>query len=113
MSKEIIQLSDKSFDQDVLKGAGFILVDFWAQWCGPCKTIASILDEISNEYLNKITFTKLEIDINPNTTQKYGIRSIPTLLLFKEGKPIDTKVGAVSKHQLKNFLDTHIGNFIN
>ncbi|WP_158379654.1 thioredoxin TrxA [Candidatus Williamhamiltonella defendens] len=113
MSKEIIQLSDKSFDQDVLKGDGFILVDFWAQWCGPCKIIASILEEIFNEYVNKITITKLEIDTNPNTTQKYGIRSIPTLLLFKEGKLIDTKVGAVSKHQLKIFLDKHIVNCIN
>lgn len=108
MSKEIIQLSDKSFDRDVLKADGLILVDFWSQWCGPCKMIAPILDEIANEYVDKITITKLEIDTNPNTTQKYGIRSIPTLLLFKEGKPIDTKVGAVSKHELKKFLDKHV-----
>ncbi|MCE1754855.1 thioredoxin TrxA, partial [Enterobacter hormaechei] len=86
MSDKIIHLSDASFDTDVLNAAGPVLVDFWAAWCGPCKMIAPILDEIAPEYSGKLTITKLNIDDNPATAPKYGIRGIPTLLLFKDGQ---------------------------
>ncbi|MCE1644835.1 thioredoxin TrxA, partial [Enterobacter hormaechei] len=93
MSDKIIHLSDASFDTDVLNAAGPVLVDFWAAWCGPCKMIAPILDEIAPEYSGKLTITKLNIDDNPATAPKYGIRGIPTLLLFKDGQVAATKVG--------------------
>ncbi|KAA1187983.1 MULTISPECIES: thioredoxin TrxA [Photorhabdus] len=108
MSDKIIHLSDDSFDADVLKAAGPVLVDFWAAWCGPCKMIAPILDEIAPEYLGKLTIAKLNIDDNPATAPKYGIRGIPTLLLFKDGQVAATKVGALSKTQLKEFLDANL-----
>jgi len=103
MSDKIIHLTDDSFDTDVLKADGLILVDFWAEWCGPCKMIAPILDEIADEYQGKLTIAKLNIDQNPGTAPKYGIRGIPTLLLFKNGEVAATKVGALSKGQLKEF----------
>ncbi|WP_407205396.1 thioredoxin TrxA [Enterobacter hormaechei] len=103
MSDKIIHLTDDSFDTDVLKADGLILVDFWAEWCGPCKMIAPILDEIADEYQGKLTVAKLNIDQNPGTAPKYGIRGIPTLLLFKNGDVAATKVGALSKGQLKEF----------
>ncbi|MCA6220716.1 thioredoxin TrxA [Photorhabdus antumapuensis] len=108
MSDKIIHLSDASFDTDVLNAAGPVLVDFWAAWCGPCKMIAPILDEIAPEYSGKLTIAKLNIDENPATAPKYGIRGIPTLLLFKDGQVAATKVGALSKTQLKEFLDTNL-----
>ncbi|MBS9436042.1 thioredoxin TrxA [Photorhabdus noenieputensis] len=108
MSEKIIHLSDASFDTDVLNAAGPVLVDFWAAWCGPCKMIAPILDEIAPEYSGKLTIAKLNIDDNPATAPKYGIRGIPTLLLFKDGHVAATKVGALSKTQLKEFLDTNL-----
>ncbi|CAQ86232.1 MULTISPECIES: thioredoxin TrxA [Photorhabdus] len=108
MSDKIIHLSDDSFDADVLKAAGPVLVDFWAAWCGPCKMIAPILDEIAPEYSGKLTIAKLNIDDNPATAPKYGIRGIPTLLLFKDGQVAATKVGALSKTQLKEFLDANL-----
>ncbi|MCE1914984.1 thioredoxin TrxA, partial [Enterobacter hormaechei] len=107
-SDKIIHLSDASFDTDVLNAAGPVLVDFWAAWCGPCKMIAPILDEIAPEYSGKLTITKLNIDDNPATAPKYGIRGIPTLLLFKDGQVAATKVGALSKTQLKEFLDANL-----
>ena len=100
MSDKIIHLTDDSFDTDVLKADGAILVDFWAEWCGPCKMIAPILDEIADEYQGKLTVAKLNIDQN--------IRGIPTLLLFKNGEVAATKVGALSKGQLKEFLDANL-----
>ncbi len=103
MSDKIIHLTDDSFDTDVLKADGLTLVDFWAEWCGPCKMIAPILDEIAEEYQGKLTVAKLNIDQNPGTAPKYGIRGIPTLLLFKNGEVAATKVGALSKGQLKEF----------
>ena len=114
MSDKIIHLTDDSFDTDVLKADGAILVDFWAEWCGPCKMIAPILDEIADEYQGKLTVAKLNIDQNPGTAPKYGIRGIPTLLLFKNGEVAATKVGALSKGQLKEFLDANLayGNFM-
>ena len=108
MSDKIIHLTDDSFDTDVLKADGAILVDFWAEWCGPCKMIAPILDEIADEYQGKLTVAKLNIDQNPGTAPKYGIRGIPTRLLFKNGEVAATKVGALSKGQLKEFLDANL-----
>lgn len=108
MSDKIIHLTDSSFEADVLKAEGPILVDFWAEWCGPCKMIAPILDEIAGEFEGKLTITKLNIDQNPATAPKYGIRGIPTLLLFKNGEVAATKVGALSKGQLKDFLNANL-----
>jgi thioredoxin 1 len=102
MSDKIIHLTDDSFDTDVLKADGLTLVDFW------CKMIAPILDEIAEEYQGKLTVAKLNIDQNPGTAPKYGIRGIPTLLLFKNGEVAATKVGALSKGQLKEFLDANL-----
>lgn len=108
MSDKILHVSDSSFDADVLKATGPMLVDFWAEWCGPCKMIAPILDEVATEYAGKLTIAKLNIDQNPATAPKYGIRGIPTLILFKNGEVVATKVGALSKTQLKEFLDGNI-----
>ena len=108
MSDKIIHLTDDSFDTDVLKADGLTLVDFWAEWCGPCKMIAPILDEVAGEYAGKVTIAKLNIDQNSGTPPKFGIRGIPTLLLFKNGAVAATKVGALSKTQLKDFLDANL-----
>ena len=108
MSDKIIQLTDDSFEADVLNASGLVLVDFWAEWCGPCKMIAPILDDIAEEYQGQVTVGKLNIDQNEGTPPKYGVRGIPTLLLFKDGTLADTKVGALSKTQLKEFLDKNL-----
>ncbi|SEL31933.1 thioredoxin [Colwellia chukchiensis] len=108
MSDKIVQLTDDSFDTDVIKASGPVLVDFWAEWCGPCKMIAPLLNDVAEEYAGKVTIGKLNIDQNANTPPKYGIRGIPTLLLFKDGVVADTKVGALSKTQLKEFLDKNL-----
>ncbi|WP_075183399.1 thioredoxin TrxA [Pantoea sp. 1.19] len=107
-SEKIVHLTDGSFENDVLKADGVTLVDFWAEWCGPCKMIAPILDEIAEEFDGKLTIAKLNIDENPATAPKYGIRGIPTLLLFKNGEVVATKVGALSKGQLKDFLTANL-----
>ncbi|MCB5227298.1 thioredoxin TrxA [Alishewanella sp. 16-MA] len=108
MSEHILQVSDDSFEADVLKAETPVLVDFWAEWCGPCKMIAPILDDVASEYAGKVAVAKVNIDQNPNTPPKFGIRGIPTLLLFKNGQVAATKVGALSKTQLKQFLDSNI-----
>ena len=108
MSENIVTLSDASFDTDVVNASGPVLVDFWAEWCGPCKMIAPILSEIAVEYAGKVTVGKLNIDQNNETPPKFGIRGIPTLLLFKDGKVAATKVGALSKSQLVEFLDANV-----
>ena len=108
MSDLIQYVSDDSFEQDVLKAEGPVLVDYWAEWCGPCKMIAPILDEVAKEYEGRIKVAKLNIDENQNTPPKYGIRGIPTLMLFKNGNVEATKVGALSKSQLTAFIDSNI-----
>ncbi len=108
MSDRIVYLTDDTFENEVLQGDGPVLVDYWAEWCGPCKMIAPILDEIAKEYEGKIKVAKLNIDDNPATPPKYGIRGIPTLMLFKNGNVEATKVGAVSKSQLTAFIDSNL-----
>ncbi len=103
-----ITLTDDSFDSEIAGSDLPILVDYWAEWCGPCKMIAPILDEISGEYAGRLKVAKLNIDENPNTPPKFGIRGIPTLMLFKNGEVAATKVGALSKSQLAEFLDANI-----
>lgn len=108
MSQGITNVSDDSFENDVLKADSPVLVDYWAEWCGPCKMIAPVLEEIAREYSGKIKVAKLNIDENAQTPRKYGIRGIPTLMLFKNGQVEATKVGAVSKSQLAAFLDGNL-----
>lgn len=108
MSKNIVKTSDDSFQSDVLSAKGPILVDYWAEWCGPCKQIAPVLDEIADEFDGQLTIAKLNVDENPNTPPRYGIRGIPTLMLFKDGEVAATKVGAVSKGQLTEFISQHL-----
>ena len=108
MSDKIVYLSDDSFEAEVVNASEPVLVDYWADWCGPCKMIAPILDEIAEEYAGKLKVTKLNIDENPATPPKFGIRGIPTLMLFKDGNVEATKVGAVSKSQLTAFIDSNL-----
>ena len=108
MSEQIVYLSDSSFEDEVIKSDQPVLVDYWAEWCGPCKMITPILEEIAGEYSGKLKIAKLNIDDNPETPPKYGIRGIPTLMLFKGGNVEATNVGAVSKSQLTAFLDSNL-----
>ena len=108
MSQHIKNVSDTSFKQDVIDSEKPVLVDYWAAWCGPCKALAPILDEVADQYSDRVTIAKLNVDENPETAAKFGIRGIPTLMLFKNGEPIQTKVGAVSKSQLQEFLDNSL-----
>ncbi|MCX9155120.1 thioredoxin TrxA [Niveibacterium sp. 24ML] len=108
MSEHILHVTDASFEQDVLQSSTPVLVDYWAEWCGPCKSIAPVLDDISKEYAGKLVVAKLNIDENAETPAKFGIRGIPTLMLFKGGSVEATKVGALSKSQLTAFIDSNL-----
>lgn len=108
MSEKIVHVTDDDFENEVLQSSAPVLVDYWAEWCGPCKMIAPVLDEIADEYDGRVKIAKLNIDDNPNTPPRYGIRGIPTLMLFKDGEVEATKVGAVSKSQLTAFIDSNL-----
>ena len=105
---EIPTLTDTTFDEEIGASDEAVLVDFWAEWCGPCKMFAPVLDEIAKEYDGKLTIAKLDIDANPSTPGKYGIRGIPTVILYKGGQPHAQKVGALTKSQLTAFLDSNL-----
>ena len=110
MASDLIKhVSDASFDTDVLKASGPVLVDFWAEWCGPCKMIAPILDELATTYSGKVSVTKMNVDENRAIPAQFGIRGIPTLMVFKDGQLAATKVGAMSKAQLTAFIDQQLG----
>ena len=108
MSGNIVNVTDASFEQDVLQSDVPVLVDYWAEWCGPCKMIAPLLDDVSGEYGDRLKVAKINIDENPNTPPKFGIRSIPTLMLFRDGAVQAQKMGAMSKSQLIEFLDANL-----
>ena len=108
MSQQIVHVSDSSFEQDVLKSNVPVLLDFWAEWCGPCKMIAPILDQISAEYAGKVVVAKMNVDENPRTPMKFSVRGIPTLILFKNGQLQGQKIGAVRKADVAAFLDSNL-----
>lgn len=108
MSEHIHYVTDGNFEAEVLQSQSPVLVDYWAEWCGPCKMIAPILDDIAKEYAGKLKVAKLNIDENQETPAKYGVRGIPTLMLFKGGNVEATKVGALSKSQLTAFIDSNL-----
>jgi len=108
MSANIIHVTDSSFEGEVLKSEVPVMLDFWAEWCGPCKAIAPVLEELATEYNGKIIVAKLNVDQNPSTPQKYAVRGIPTLMIFQNGNVIGTKVGQASKSQLAAFIDSTI-----
>ncbi len=108
MSELTKAVTDESFKQDVLEASGAVLVDFWAEWCGPCKAVAPILDQLAKEYAGKLTIAKVDIDSNPMAPTEYGVRGIPTMILFKDGKVVDTSVGAKPKGQLTAWLNAKL-----
>ena len=108
MSQQIVHVSDSSFEQDVLKSNVPVLLDFWAEWCGPCKMIAPILDQIAAEYAGKVVAAKMNVDENPRTPMKFSVRGIPTLILFKNGQLQGQKIGAVRKADVVAFLDSNL-----
>ena len=108
MNEKIVNTNDENFEADVLNSDKAVLLDFWAEWCGPCKMIAPLLDEAADQYDGKLTVAKLNIDENPNTPAKYQIRSIPTLMLFKDGTVLAQKLGAMPKKDLTDFLETNL-----
>ena len=106
MSEIVVQADAGNWESEVLKSSQLVMVDFWAVWCGPCRMVAPIVDELAEEYKGKVDFVKLNVDENPATSQQYGIRSIPTLLVFKDGKPVDQVIGAVPKKELQRHVDS-------
>ena len=108
MSDNIVQISDSSFDSDVLQAEGPVLVDFWAEWCGPCKMIAPVLEELASEYGEKLKICKMDVDANPETAPKYGIRGIPTIMIFNKGELVATNVGVLTKSELEKFIMDNI-----
>ncbi|CAC9590971.1 Thioredoxin [Bathymodiolus heckerae thiotrophic gill symbiont] len=108
MNDKILAVTDASFEADVINSSQTVLVDFWAEWCGPCKALAPVLDEIANEYDGRVVIAKINVDENDQTPPKYGIRGIPTILLFKDGAVAATKMGALSKAELSAFIDINI-----
>jgi len=108
MSNNISPITDTSFDTEVMESNTPVLVDFWAQWCGPCKAIAPILDDIAQKFTGKVKVVKMDVDSNPATPPKFGVRGIPTLILFKDGQVKATQVGLLSKTELMSFIETNI-----
>ncbi|NOU23663.1 MAG: thioredoxin TrxA [Methyloglobulus sp.] len=108
MSDLVLYVNDSNFEESVIKASGPVLVDYWAEWCGPCKMIGPILDEIAKDYEGKLTVAKLNIDDSPATPQRYGVRGIPTIMLFVDGEVEGTKVGALTKSQLAAFIDNYL-----
>jgi thioredoxin 1 len=108
VSQQIIHVTDSSFEQDVLKNSTPVLLDFWAEWCGPCKMIAPILDQIATEYAGKVVIAKMNVDENPKTPMKFNVRGIPTLILFKNGQAEGQKIGAVRRADVAAFLDSNL-----
>jgi thioredoxin 1 len=104
----LVHITDAEFETKVLQSGVPVLVDFWAEWCGPCKAIAPLLDELAGDYEGKLQIAKLDVDANPQVAQRFNVRSIPTLILFKDGEVGAQHVGATSKQQLKSFLDSHL-----
>jgi thioredoxin 1 len=104
-SEKILEMTDAQFESDVLKAEGPVLVDFWASWCGPCKAIAPVLDQLAEEFDGKVTIAKVNVDENPSTPGQYGVRGIPTMILFKDGNIVDQLVGAVPKNQIETLLN--------
>ena len=109
MSEHILHVTDSNFEREVLQSGAPVLVDFWAEWCCPCETIAPILDVVADEYAGKLTIAKVNIDDNPDIPARYGVRGVPTLMLFRNGNVESTQVGVLSKSQLKQFIDSQLG----